>query len=623
MGDISKMLKWFKDRERKVVYDNARPWGFGSPAQYDCSAAVIEGLRAGGFIADGPKIGWTGSLRAEILPKIARQISRGECRRGDIFISNWNAFEGHTGVFLENNTIIHCNAGDMTIATTVADGRMGYAPYEYYRLTNSSDSNTDNIYTGGSLTMPDSYGSTISQENIRLVIKYAKQYNIRPSFMVNQMLQESYWGHPAVSIVGSRDNNWSGISEPFRVPSDLGISMSRGSARPVNEGGYYVHFNTLEDYFKAYAFMLSERNGLYFVQGVNTIGDFYKGLFKIGGANADYAGVGFYTYSSQGTELYRVLKRLFPNQLNEMDSAAPGSGEEPDITSLKKYTINEVKLINNIWQIRCNSLVPVDFDWTDNGIATADIILVDSNGKPLADQNTIKNGMLFVFNYRNFLGVYDTIQANGGYYWSRVSLKFSGVIWLNVWNRDQLLFGGTGGSSGSGNSSMNPLVGTFYPSMRLPVSGDTDPNSPALAYYEVGEAILYDSYTFENGYAWISYIAVSGLRRYIAVGPNDGRADTVWGTGFFDGGANNSGNVWGMSGIFYPSKKLPVSGDTNPSSPALAYYDAGEAIPYDSYVFVNGYAWISYIAGSGLRRYIAVGPDDGRIDTVWGKGFFN
>ncbi|NST93757.1 SH3 domain-containing protein, partial [Enterococcus faecalis] len=47
------------------------------------------------------------------------------------------------------------------------------------------------------------------------------------------------------------------------------------------------------------------------------------------------------------------------------------------------------------------------------------------------------------------------------------------------------------------------------------------------------------------------------------------------------------------------------------------------SIGYDSYIFENGYAWISYIAGSGLRRYVAVGPDDGRTDTVWGKGFFN
>ncbi|MEE8738353.1 MAG: SH3 domain-containing protein [Bifidobacterium sp.] len=68
---------------------------------------------------------------------------------------------------------------------------------------------------------------------------------------------------------------------------------------------------------------------------------------------------------------------------------------------------------------------------------------------------------------------------------------------------------------------------------------------------------------------------------------------------------------------------MPASGDTDPNSLALATYDAVEVITYDSYIFANGYAWISYIAASGARRYIAVGPDDGRVDIVGGTGFFN
>lgn len=81
-----------------------------------------------------------------------------------------------------------------------------------------------------------------------------------------------------------------------------------------------------------------------------------------------------------------------------------------------------------------------------------------------------------------------------------------------------------------------------------------------------------------------------------------------------------------MNGTFYPDRPLAVSADTNPddtASPALDYYNAGMTIPYDSYIMANGFAWISYIAGSGKRRYVAVGPDDGHIDTTWGRGFFN
>ncbi|MBO0440973.1 SH3 domain-containing protein [Enterococcus sp. DIV0869a] len=46
-------------------------------------------------------------------------------------------------------------------------------------------------------------------------------------------------------------------------------------------------------------------------------------------------------------------------------------------------------------------------------------------------------------------------------------------------------------------------------------------------------------------------------------------------------------------------------------------------IPYDSYIMANGFAWISYVESSGKRRYVAVGPDDGQVDTIWGKRFFN
>lgn len=49
MGDINKMIQWMKDREGKVVYEQVRPWGTGTPPRYDCSVAVISALRAGGF----------------------------------------------------------------------------------------------------------------------------------------------------------------------------------------------------------------------------------------------------------------------------------------------------------------------------------------------------------------------------------------------------------------------------------------------------------------------------------------------------------------------------------------------------------------------------------------------
>lgn len=78
-----------------------------------------------------------------------------------------------------------------------------------------------------------------------------------------------------------------------------------------------------------------------------------------------------------------------------------------------------------------------------------------------------------------------------------------------------------------------------------------------------------------------------------------------------------------MTGVFYPDRTLEVSRDLDPNSPAVAEYQPGSAIRYDSYVLANGYAWISYVSYGGQRRFVAVGPDDGSTGTTWGSGFFN
>lgn len=81
-----------------------------------------------------------------------------------------------------------------------------------------------------------------------------------------------------------------------------------------------------------------------------------------------------------------------------------------------------------------------------------------------------------------------------------------------------------------------------------------------------------------------------------------------------------------MKGTFSPDRKLAVSADTNPDdvvSPALDYYLPGAKFYYDHYLHSNGYVWLSYVSQGAVRRYVAVGPDDGRTDTTWGTGFFN
>lgn len=82
------------------------------------------------------------------------------------------------------------------------------------------------------------------------------------------------------------------------------------------------------------------------------------------------------------------------------------------------------------------------------------------------------------------------------------------------------------------NGVRYPARGWFTADRRLEVSADTEVDSPALGYYLPGTGFNYDGYVASNGYVWLSYVSWGGARRYIAAGPNDGRSDTVWGTGF-------------------------------------------------------------------------------------------
>lgn len=52
----------------------------------------------------------------------------------------------------------------------------------------------------------------------------------------------------------------------------------------------------------------------------------------------------------------------------------------------------------------------------------------------------------------------------------------------------------------------------------------------------------------------------------------------------------------------------------------VAVYQPGQSVNYDSKGSANGYRWISYIGGSGIRNYIAIGQTDeaGNRISLWG-----
>lgn len=146
---IEKMIKWYKDREGKVTYSmNAR----SGPNSYDCSSALYSALFYAGF---KPQINWLGStvsLWEDVgTNKLMYQINRSEAKRGDIFLSGAKGAasagaSGHTGVFLNNTTIIHCTYSKNGIATTPQQGWSG-SPIYCFRLVNKYPDITTNNTT--------------------------------------------------------------------------------------------------------------------------------------------------------------------------------------------------------------------------------------------------------------------------------------------------------------------------------------------------------------------------------------------------------------------------------------------------------------------------------------------
>ncbi|WP_438835309.1 SH3 domain-containing protein [Streptococcus pluranimalium] len=62
-----------------------------------------------------------------------------------------------------------------------------------------------------------------------------------------------------------------------------------------------------------------------------------------------------------------------------------------------------------------------------------------------------------------------------------------------------------------------PNSGTYTFSGHASIKAEPKVSAPELAYYDTGNSVNYDSVVLSDGHYWISYIAVSGNRRYISI----------------------------------------------------------------------------------------------------------
>ena len=157
---------------------------------------------------------------------------------------------------------------------------------------------------------------TLSVENIQTILKLCYEYRILPSGVISQLYLESFWGNSNVARV---DNNWSGMTWTGNPNRPSGVVVSQGSARPSSEGGHYMHFANMSDFFKDYFYLLAKQ-GIYNVANKTNISDYTRGLFRVGGAAYDYAAAGYDHYNSLMTGIRNGINAKNENVLDTYDN---------------------------------------------------------------------------------------------------------------------------------------------------------------------------------------------------------------------------------------------------------------------------------------------------------------
>lgn len=180
---MDKVIEWFQQRQGRVSYSMDYRNG---PNSYDCSSAVYHALIYAGILPQGFRIGNTETEFVD-LPKFGFQRIEADAngyiptQRGDIFIWGKQGYtlgaNGHTGIYLDNDNIIHCAYAYKGIHTDNHDKLAGWNNVQYLTVFR---------YTGKPQNAPAPAPAPAPQpEVIDDVI------NIGSHFKINQALQVS------------------------------------------------------------------------------------------------------------------------------------------------------------------------------------------------------------------------------------------------------------------------------------------------------------------------------------------------------------------------------------------------------------------------------------------------
>lgn len=176
---MDKVIEWFQQRQGRVSYSMINRNG---EISYDCSSAIYHALIYAGILPQGFRIGNTETEFVD-LPKFGFQRIEADAngyiptQRGDIFIWGKQGYtlgaNGHTGIFIDNDNIIHCAYAYNGIHTDEHDKLAGWNNVQYLTIFR---------YTGKPQNAP-----TPQNEAIDDVINIGSHFKIAKSMRVAEV----------------------------------------------------------------------------------------------------------------------------------------------------------------------------------------------------------------------------------------------------------------------------------------------------------------------------------------------------------------------------------------------------------------------------------------------------
>ena len=140
-----------------------------------------------------------------------------------------------------------------------------------------------------------------------------------------------------------------------------------------------------------------------------------------------------------------------------------------------------------------------------------------------------------------------------------------------------------------------PESGRYTFTGRASIKAEARVSSPELAYYDKGMSVNYDKVLTADGHTWLSYMTVSGARRYVDIAAAKA-----------EGSRPATKPSLPESGRYTFTDRASIKAEAKVSSPELAYYDKGMSVNYDKVLTADGHTWLSYVTASGNRRYVDI-----------------